>query len=26
VLQREVEDWAPRVDDDMVILALRRQA
>jgi GAF domain-containing protein len=25
-LQREVEDWAPRVDDDMVILALRRRA
>jgi GAF domain-containing protein len=25
-LQREVEDWAPQADDDMVILALRRQA
>jgi hypothetical protein len=26
LLQREVEDWAPRIDDDMVILALRRPA
>jgi serine phosphatase RsbU (regulator of sigma subunit) len=26
LLQREVEAWAPSLDDDMVILALRRQA
>jgi GAF domain-containing protein len=26
LLQREVEEWAPTVDDDMVILALRRRA
>jgi len=25
LLQREAEAWAPRIDDDMVILALRRR-
>jgi sigma-B regulation protein RsbU (phosphoserine phosphatase) len=26
LLQREVEEWAPTLDDDLVILALRRRA
>jgi GAF domain-containing protein len=26
LLQREVEEWAPKLDDDLVILALRRRA
>ena len=25
LLQREAEEWAPKLDDDIVILALRRR-